>query len=107
MPPPIHSPCRVCACWAKAEVASTAVRSAQNPLARRVPMSPLHSLERVCRESRRRAFAWSRGGEGKLQTNRNRGAKTLCRNAKTGYFKRNRERRSSADRVWFGFVEGS
>src|SRR6266853_5651413 len=41
MPPPIQNPCRVCACWAKAVVASRAVRSAENPVARSVPMSPL------------------------------------------------------------------
>src|SRR5215207_1371944 len=68
MPPPTQNPCRVCACWAKAEVASRAVRSAQNPVARSVPMSPL-VLERVCRGVRRRAFAWPRGAVGKLQTN--------------------------------------
>src|SRR6185312_583613 len=105
MPPPTHNPCRVCACWAKAEVASTAVRSAQNPVARSVPMSPLHRLERVCRGSRRRAFAWSRGGEGKLQTNRIACANVLRNNAKAGHFKRNRDTGGSADRVWFGFVK--
>src|SRR4051812_39841331 len=47
MPPPTQNPCRVCACWAKAEVASRAVSIAQNPVARSVPISPLEVGERA------------------------------------------------------------
>src|SRR5690349_7242801 len=63
MPPPIQNPCRVCACWAKAEVASSAVSSAQNPVARSVPISPLEVGERVCAP-----FDGGERCEGKLQT---------------------------------------
>src|SRR4051812_34028459 len=68
MPPPTQNPCRVCACWAKAEVASRAVSIAQNPVARSVPISPLEVGERaaVCR---RNAVGVGTRCEGKLQTN--------------------------------------
>src|SRR5215208_6566515 len=51
MPPPIQKPCRVCACWAEADVARTAARSAQKPVALSVPMSPLKVGE-MCRARR-------------------------------------------------------
>src|SRR5918997_2929257 len=79
MPPPTQSPSRVCACWAKAEVASTAVRIAQNPVVRSVPMSPLEMLgefvPRGLGAARHRVAAHR--GQGKLQTSPSRSCKLL------------------------------
>src|SRR3954447_9513934 len=68
MPPPTQNPCRVCACWANAEVASRAVSIAQNAVARSVPISPLEVGERAAVAG---VTPWgsARGCGGKLQTN--------------------------------------